>query len=91
MRGLLQKLAKANYIETREGLNGGVRLIIPPKKINIKDIIEVFQGHFQLIDCKFKEKMCENIKACSFKTKMNKVEKTIKHELEQINIKELLS
>lgn len=89
-RRILQKLSKANIISTKEGLNGGVKLSKNPENISIRELIEIFQGKIQLIDCIFSDKICQSSATCSFKYEINKVEHSVRKDLENLTISTLI-
>src|SRR5947209_362521 len=40
---ILRRLSRAGLIETREGVNGGVRLAIPPEKVTLLDVFKAIE------------------------------------------------
>jgi Rrf2 family protein len=40
---ILQSLARAGIIETREGARGGIRLALPPAKVSLLDVLEAME------------------------------------------------
>ncbi|MGE6258019.1 Rrf2 family transcriptional regulator [Heyndrickxia sporothermodurans] len=45
------ELGKMGVIETIRGRNGGIRLALPPEKINIGSIVRKTEEDFQLVEC----------------------------------------
>lgn len=53
---ILRQLNRAGLIETREGVNGGVRLARPPKEITILDIFTAMEQERPLFQTNFQVK-----------------------------------
>lgn len=90
LRKILQKLKEEKYIETKKGLNGGIRLVRDPAKMNIRDLIELFQGRIELSSCMFRKKLCDNRRTCVLRKKIKSVEEDVIREFESITIYDLL-
>lgn len=45
------QLTKSGLIESVRGRNGGVRLALPPEKINLEMILRVTEDGFDLVEC----------------------------------------
>src|SRR3989339_1376596 len=74
LRRILKKLKDKGYTATKEGVGGGVMLIVKPAGIKIADIIEVFQGRIRFSACMARKNICSNIKSCVLREKMIGVE-----------------
>lgn len=59
---VMQRLVKANYIQSVRGPKGGFSLIKPPESITLLEIYEVIDGPIVIAECP------TNCKNCSFKT-----------------------
>jgi Rrf2 family protein len=90
LRKILQKLAKADILESTKGRNGG---FIPSKdatKIFVGEVIEIFQGNLAWTNCIQKNRTCEEMKNCPLRKKLTGLEQIIRNELERMNIFNLL-
>lgn len=57
---IVKRLADLDYLETQRGKNGGLRLAKAPIDINVAEVIQQTEPHFNLVEC-----MCEgNQSAC---------------------------
>ena len=61
-----------------------------PEKITVFDLMEIFQGKFQLSEHVFKGKVCPRIKTCYLKKQLDKTEKTVMQDLKSIAIASLI-
>ncbi len=90
LRGILQKLIQDGFVESKEGVSGGVRIIRNPSQIRIIDLIKLFQGGFELSDCMFRQKICPNRKICVLRAELKRIENTVSQEFEKLTIAKLL-
>ena len=90
LRRILQTLIKAGFVESKEGVAGGVRLSAAPGKIKIADLIRLLQGDIQLTECMFRKKICSNRKTCVLRKRIKKIENMVTREFEGLTIKDLL-
>ena len=91
LRVILQKLLKHGFIDSKEGVFGGFRIIKNPSKIRIIDLIKVFQGDFELSDCMFRQKICPNRETCVLREEIKRIENIVEKEFENLTIGKLLS
>lgn len=90
LRGILQKLIQNGFIESKEGVFGGVRIIKSPAKIRVIDLINVFQGDFELSDCMFRQKICPDRKTCVLREEIKRIENMVGKEFEKLTIGKML-
>ena len=90
---ILQNLNMANIIETKEGKNGGIRLMKDPSKITVLEILNamergkpLFQTSFNILS---EGKRPDNAQK-SIKTILNNAENQLKNELSKKTIAEIL-
>ncbi|WP_100330366.1 RrF2 family transcriptional regulator [Bacillus xiapuensis] len=48
---VIHKLGRMKVIETIRGRNGGIRLALPPEKINIGKVVRETEDDFHLVEC----------------------------------------
>ncbi|MCX5703980.1 MAG: Rrf2 family transcriptional regulator [Candidatus Omnitrophica bacterium] len=90
LRKLLQRLNREGILKSYKGSGGGFLLARPGNKINIIDLIKIFQGELKLNECLFKKSICPNIKTCVLRKKINNIEKYVISQLKPITIATLL-
>ena len=86
LRGIMQKLIKHEFISSKEGVNGGFKISKKPEDIKVIDIVRIFQGDLQLINCMFRKEICHNRKTCVLRKELKRIEKIICREFEDISI-----
>ena len=74
LRRITQRLSNGGLLTSVKGLSGGFSLARPCEKIRLLDVIEIFQGPFQLNDCLFKKKICPNRKICFMRRQILDIE-----------------
>jgi Rrf2 family protein len=90
LRKILQVLNKKGVLKSYKGVGGGFSLALPPDKIFLVKLIEIFQGPFAINECVFKKKICPNQSTCALKNKLDYVEEKVVKEIEPITIESLL-
>jgi len=91
---ILQSLNIANIIETKEGKQGGIRLLKDPSDITILDILEATERGKPLFQTSFNilaEGKRPNKAQKAIKTILNNAEITLKEELSHKTIAEILN
>ncbi|MDD5258506.1 MAG: Rrf2 family transcriptional regulator [bacterium] len=89
-RRLLQVLSKKGILQSAKGKGGGFSFRKSPKKIKLKDLVEVFQKDFIKTRCIFKKKICPDIGTCPLRHKIRGIEKKVIDELAAISIADLI-
>ncbi len=90
LRRILQVLIREGVIDSREGVDGGVRLRRKPEDITLGGLISLFQGEIQLSECMFRKKVCRNRSTCVLRRRIKEMEKKLATEFQKITIKILL-
>lgn len=91
LRKILQILNKKGLLKSSKGKGGGFSLMAKAEDINILELVEIFQGPFQLSEHIFKGKKCPNIQTCDLKKRLDKISDHVSRELKAITIKDLIS
>jgi len=92
---IVQTLAKANIINTRQGKNGGVELNKKPTSINLKQIVDLMDGRPQLSMCLDENaendtKICVLTETCKLKHVFLTIQDQIDHMFEEVNIAQMI-
>ncbi len=90
LRKILQILNKEGILNSYKGKGGGFLLAIPPKKILLTGLINIFQGPIKLTDCVINKKICSDIKTCPLRKRMRALEKHVVSELKSTTLDDLV-
>ncbi len=90
LRRILQILKNEGYIESKEGVSGGLRLVKSPEKVKVADLIRLFHGEIEIFNCMFRKKACHNRNKCFLRKRVLKIEKIVEDEFGNITLKVLL-
>ena len=60
----MQKLMRANLLDSQQGIKGGYFLAKPAKSIRLMDIIESLDSKPELVDCVSEDKDCDKKNSC---------------------------
>lgn len=90
LRRILQVLAVAGIIATREGVGGGVRLAKRPAQIRLSDVIRLMQGPLQLTECLFRQRLCHNRSQCVLRHRILRIEQLVTREFDAISLQTLI-
>jgi Rrf2 family protein len=86
LRRILQPLIRAKYLTAREGAAGGVRLRRRAAAIRLIDVIELFQGTFQISECMFRKRICPNRPTCPVRRRVAAISDRLAAEFAGITI-----
>jgi len=90
LRKILQILNNKGLLKSYKGKGGGFQLNNISREISLLDLIEAFQGPFELNKHIFKNKLCMHVKKCKLKKKIDNIEKKVKEELRKITLASLI-
>ena len=82
-------LARGNFINTFPGRDGGLILSRPPREINLRQIVEHFEGKFFISDCLVDGGDCPFDNKCPVRFRWTRLQSQIVQELEQITFEDL--
>ena len=74
---IVQALAKAQVLQTRQGKNGGVALLRRPDQISLKTVIDVIDGPTRLTECLVNKDFCSLNGVCQLKSALGDVQRQI--------------
>lgn len=87
---VLQTLAKAGFLQSVQGMNGGYKLARSPREITTLEVIRAIDGPVLLTSC-FTEQgaECEQAERCTVRAPLRKVHEGIMRLLDNISIADL--
>ena len=83
---LVQTLAKAQIVQTKQGKNGGLKLLKKAENISVKMIVDLIDGPTNLADCIGNSEFCKSNKTCRLKGKLKYIQNKIDEVLEEVKI-----
>ncbi len=86
---IVAELARGGFINTFPGRDGGLQLARPAHKINLRQVVEHFDGQISVSDCMTGHSQCAFDVKCPVRCRLGKLQATIIHELEAITFDEL--
>jgi Rrf2 family iron-sulfur cluster assembly transcriptional regulator len=87
---IAQQLAKAGLIEIIQGAKGGYRLLLPPEKVTLLDVVETISGEIFLNDCLMRPGACSRSPVCKVHQVWQKAREQLRETLRQATIDRLL-
>lgn len=86
LRGILQKLARADILRSHRGQRGGFELNQLPENILLTDVMELFQGEVSLSECMFHGEACPNRPSCKLRATIKEIEEMVAAKLSATTI-----
>jgi Rrf2 family protein len=83
-------LKNAGLVRTTRGCNGGYFLNRDPKDITILNVIELFEGELNLVDCASDENNCSRIKNCQTSNVWRKIAGSLRDTADKITLASIL-
>ena len=90
MRKILQQLNKKRILDSFKGQGGGFKLKSLPEKIQVIEIMRIFQGRVGLSECFLKKNVCPNRGKCVLRKKIHSIEENVFKQLKEITIASLI-
>lgn len=88
---LLQRLQKADLVQSSMGPKGGFTLTKSPEKINLWKIIDVIQGQVNINRCLLGDFKCQHRANCTIHGKLAELQEQIQTSLTATTLDELLA
>ncbi|ADH84885.1 RrF2 family transcriptional regulator [Desulfurivibrio alkaliphilus] len=76
---ILQKLARAQIVESQRGVRGGFRLARAPEEISLHDVVVATEGPVAMNVCTLEGERCDRVEKC----RVHPVWVTIRQEVEE--------
>lgn len=88
---IAQQLSRAGIIDIVQGAGGGYRLIIPPEKLSLLEVVEAVIGEIVLNDCVANPKGCYRSPSCSVHRVWEKAREQLRETLRQTSFADLIA
>lgn len=87
---VVNDLARNGWLETTRGRGGGVRLMQPPEKVLVGDIVRQAETDFRQVECFDKQNdLCPLTPACRLKLVLSKALKAYFAELDAVTLADI--
>ncbi len=87
----VQVLTRSGLVETRRGMQGGIRLAVKPEEITIADVLTAVEGKIALNPCLAEGYHCPNRPACRVHGILKRAQAAMLAELGQETFADLAS
>ena len=72
IKKIIYKLAKKGYILSSKGRNGGIKLVMRPKDINLGKLLEITEDNLNIVECfSYESNTCSLNGYCKLKPVIN--------------------
>jgi Rrf2 family transcriptional regulator, iron-sulfur cluster assembly transcription factor len=87
---ILQKLCRAQILESFKGVNGGFRLAKGPEEITLLEVVDAIQGHIVVRPCLLNDNNCVSVKPCPVSLRLQKLQEILDNEMLGITLAEII-
>jgi len=87
---IAQQLSRAGIIEIQQGAKGGYRLLLPPEKLTLLDVIETIIGEIFLNDCVLRPESCNASSSCAVNRVWLKARTQLRDTLREVTFAKLM-
>ena len=87
---IAQQLARSGFIEIIQGAKGGYRLLLPPGKITLLDVVEAVTGEIFLNDCVMRPDSCFRSPTCAIHRVWEKAREQLRETLREATFARML-
>ena len=87
---IAQQLSRAGFIDIVQGAKGGYRLVVPPQKLTLLDVVEAVVGEIFLNDCVMRPAACNRSNACAVHQVWEKARSQLRATLKEATFAGLL-
>jgi Rrf2 family protein len=88
---IAQQLSRAGIIDIVQGAGGGYRLIIPPEKLTLLEVVEAVIGEIVLNDCVANPDGCYRSPSCTVHLVWEKAREQLRETLRQARFADLMA
>lgn len=87
---LITELRKEGFIQSFRGPKGGHRLAVDPSKISLGQIVRMFEGQTELVQCISDTEKCDLADECRLRAAWQEATEALYHKLDMISIESLI-
>jgi len=86
---ILQMLLHQGLLDSTRGAHGGYRLARPAAEVNVRDIIQVFEGSIALTECNLDESLCDQHAFCATSNNWKRINRAVGEALGDISLADM--
>jgi Rrf2 family iron-sulfur cluster assembly transcriptional regulator len=86
---IVATLAHNGFIVTYPGRDGGIQLARPPEQINLRQVVETFEGDISLSDCLSGDVACPFDRKCPVRCYWVSLQESLLNQMEKITFDQL--
>jgi Rrf2 family protein len=86
----VQLLVKAGLVETRRGMNGGIKLAVRPELITAADVLKAIEGKIAINPCLVENYYCKHKENCGFHSVLQRTQDAMIAELSKSTIADMV-
>lgn len=86
---ILQMLLHEGLLDSTRGAKGGYQLTRASNKINVRDIINVFEGSIALTECNLDDSSCDQHAVCSTSNNWKRINQAVGQALQDISLADM--
>ncbi|MEG1410149.1 MAG: Rrf2 family transcriptional regulator [Terrisporobacter sp.] len=91
LKKIIYKLAKNGYILSSKGRNGGIKLVMDPKDINLGKLLEITEDNLNIVECFSAENNTCNLNGtCKLKPIINNALDSFKLKFNEYTLDDIL-
>lgn len=83
------ELRRAGWVEARRGPGGGVRLVQDPRRITLRQVIELVEGPMGLTRCLTGRGLCDNRDSCQLRGIWSEAQARMLEVLDRVTVEDL--
>jgi len=91
LKKIFQKLSLHKIVSSQRGPSGGFYLLLKPRKIPLRKILESVQGRISLSDCLFENNLCGRSRRCKIRIGLSDIQKKLVSLLDRYNLEDFLT
>ena len=88
---VVAQLAHAGYLHAGRGRRGGLRLVTPPERISVGEVVELFEGRVALLECVDTEDVCVIQPTCRLRHLLSDAGRRLVEELNRVTLADLIA
>ena len=86
---VINVLKGAGFVAVTRGAHGGFRLVRPPSKITLLDIVSTLEGPIALVPCLSEGEVCRRAGDCAARPVWNQVEQALSETLRSVTLADI--